>query len=161
MRTVVLALLVLVLAACGGEDAAQPADAAADAPAGGPAAPAEAGGEAFDAYSGEPLLVNVWASWCPKCRSIAAEYAEFVAANPDVTFVGLDILDEPDAAVGFLEEYAWAWPQIADPTQELAGSLGLTGHPAVAALDKEGNVVARHIGVGSRAEWDELLAALG
>lgn len=162
MRTVVLALLVLVLAACGGGDPGQPADAAPDAaPAGGTAAPAEAGAEALEAYRGEPLLVNVWASWCPKCRSIAAEYAEFVAANPEVTFVGLDVLDEPDAAAGFLEEYAWAWPQIADPTQELAGSLGLTGHPAVAALDREGNVVARHIGVGSRAEWDELLAALG
>ena len=161
MRTVVLALLVLVLAACGGEDPGQPAAAAPEAPAGGPAAPAEAGAEALEAYRGEPLLVNVWASWCPKCRSIAAEYAEFVAANPDITFVGLDILDERDAAVGFLEEYAWAWPQIADPTQELAGSLGLTGHPAVAALDREGAVVARHIGVGSRAEWDELLAALG
>ena len=45
--------------------------------------------------------------------------------------------------------------------QELAGSLGLAGHPAVAAVDAEGNVVARQIGVGSRADWDELLAALG
>src|SRR5688500_17948941 len=111
MRTVVLALLVLVLAACGGEDPGQPAAAAPEAPAGGAAAPAEASAEALEAYRGEPLLVNVWASWCPKCRSIAAEYAEFVAANPDITFVGLDILDERDAAVGFLEEYAWAWPQ--------------------------------------------------
>jgi thiol-disulfide isomerase/thioredoxin len=159
MRTVALALLVLVLTACGGEEPGQPA--ADAAPAGGTAAPAEAGAEALDAYRGDALLVNVWASWCPKCRSIAAEYAEFVAANPDVTFVGLDVLDEPEAAVGFLEEYAWDWPQIADPSQELAGSLGLTGHPAVAALDPEGNVVARHIGVGSSAEWDELLAALG
>lgn len=169
MRTVVLALVVLVLggAACGGEaeptsvpSPEAPADAEA-APDGSPAAPSDGGREALDAYRGEPFVVNVWASWCPKCRSVAAEYAEFVAANPDVAFVGLDILDEPGPAVDFLAEYGWDWPQIADPAQELAGSLGVAGHPAVAAVDADGNVVARQIGVGGREEWDELLAALG
>lgn len=163
MRAAALALLVLALgAACGGEEPAGVADEpAAAAPSGGTEAPAKAGPDGLEAYRGEPLVVNVWASWCPKCRSVAAGYAEFVAENPDVTFVGLDVLDEPDPAVSFLEEYGWAWPQIADPNQELAGSLGLVGHPAVAAVDADGNVVARQIGVGSRGEWDELLAALG
>ncbi len=163
MRAAVLALLLVALgAACGGEEPAAVADEpAAAAAAGGMEAPVEAGPDGLAAYRGEPLLVNVWASWCPKCRSVAAEYAEFVAANPDVAFVGLDILDEPEPAVSFLEEYGWEWPQIADPNQELAGSLGLVGHPAVAAVDADGNVVARQIGVGSRAEWDELIAALG
>ncbi len=163
MRAVALALLVVVLgAACGSDEPVTTAEPAAEAVTPGAVeAPVEGGTEAFEAYRGKPVVANVWASWCPKCRSVAAEYAEFVAANPDVAFVGLDILDEPDDAVGFLEEYGWDWPQIADPTQELAGSLGLAGHPAVAAVDAEGVVVARQIGVGSRADWDELLAALG
>jgi thiol-disulfide isomerase/thioredoxin len=163
MRAVALALLVLVLgAACGGDEPAATGEAAADAAVpGGVEAPVDGGSEALEAYRGAPVVVNVWASWCPKCQSVAAEYAEFVAANPEVAFVGLDILDEPDAAVEFLEEYGWDWPQIADPTQELAGSLGVVGHPAVAAVDAEGSVVARQIGVGSRADWDELLAAVG
>jgi len=163
MRAVALALLVLGLgAACGSDEPAAPVEPAAEAAMPGDVeAPVDDGSEALAAYRGEPVVVNVWASWCPKCRSVAAEYAEFVAANPEVAFVGLDILDEPDDAVGFLEEYGWDWPQIADPTQELAGSLGVAGHPAVAAVDAEGNVVARQIGVGSRADWDELLAALG
>jgi cytochrome c biogenesis protein CcmG/thiol:disulfide interchange protein DsbE len=166
MKPLVLGLLVLLLAAaCGAEteqaSAPEPPSSSGAAPASEPAAPSEGGRTALDAYGGEPLVVNVWASWCPKCRSVAGEYAKWVAANPDVTFVGLDILDEPDAAVGFLAEYGWDWPQIADPSQELAGSLGLAGHPAVAAVDADGNVVARQIGVGGREEWEELLAALG
>jgi len=164
MRMLVLALLVLALAAgCGGgtDGAGAPAPSVGADASDDSAAPSEGGLEALEAYRGEPHLVNVWASWCPKCRSVAAEYAEFVAAHPDVVFVGLDILDEPDPAVAFLAEYGWDWPQIADPSQELAGSLGLVGHPAVAAVDADGNVVARQIGVGSRGEWDELLAALG
>lgn len=162
MRALVLALCVAALgAACGGgEEAVTPDPGGGATVSGGPAAPAEEGADALDAYRGEPVVVNVWASWCPKCRSVAEEYAAFVAANPDVAFVGLDILDEPDAAVGFLEEYGWDWPQIADPAQELAGSLGLAGHPAVAAVDASGEVVGRQIGVGTREEWDELLAAL-
>lgn len=164
MRTLALVLLVLALGAgCGGgsEPVDAPAPSAGAAPSGGPEAPSGGGREALEAYRGEPVVVNVWASWCPKCRSVAAEYAEFVAAHPDVAFVGLDILDEPDPAVSFLAEYGWDWPQIADPSQELAGSLGLVGHPAVAAVDANGSVVARQIGVGGRDAWEELLAALG
>jgi hypothetical protein len=40
---------------------------------------------------------------------------------------------------------------------ELAGSLGLFGHPAVAVLDESGAVVARHIGGGDAATWEALL----
>jgi len=164
MRALALVLLLLALGAgCGGasEPVDAPAASAGAAPSGSPAAPSDGGREALEAYRGKPLVVNVWASWCPKCRSVAAEYAEFVAEHPDVAFVGLDILDEPDPAVSFLAEYGWDWPQIADPRQELAGSLGIAGHPAVAAVDADGNVVARQIGVGTQEQWDELLAALG
>jgi hypothetical protein len=43
---------------------------------------------------------------------------------------------------------------------ELAGSLELYGHPAVAVLDENGVVVARHIGGGDPETWAALAADL-
>ena len=43
-----------------------------------------------------------------------------------------------------------------DPDTELAGSLGLFGHPAIAVLDENGVVVARHVGGGDEATWEAL-----
>jgi phosphoketolase len=42
------------------------------------------------------------------------------------------------------------------PDLELAGSLGLYGHPAVAVLDERGVIVARLIGGGDAETWEAL-----
>lgn len=80
--------------------------------------------------------------------------------HPELEFLGLDIADTPGDAARFVAKYGWGWTQIQDPDTELAGSLGLYGHPAVAVVDAEGNVVARHIGGGGPAVWEELAAEL-
>jgi hypothetical protein len=59
-------------------------------------------------------------------------------------------------AKSFVSQYGWTWPSLADPDTELAGSLGLYGHPAVAVLDENGLVVARHIGGGDAETWEAL-----
>jgi hypothetical protein len=59
-----------------------------------------------------------------------------------------------------VEKYGWTWPSLSDPDVELAGSLGLYGHPAVAVLDEDGIVVARHIGGGDEQTWEELAGGL-
>ncbi len=55
-----------------------------------------------------------------------------------------------------MRKYGWNWPSLFDPDAELAGRLGLFGHPAVALLDKNGVVVARHIGGGGADTWSAL-----
>ena len=68
----------------------------------------------------------------------------------------MNISDDLEEARGFLDEYGWTWPSLADPDTELAGSLGLFGHPAIAVLDENGVVVARHVGGGDEATWEAL-----
>lgn len=81
-------------------------------------------------------------------------------SHPEYEFVGLNISDDRDDAKGFLRKYGWTWPSLADPGAELAGSLGLYGHPAVAVLDEDGVVIARHIGGGDAPTWEGLAADL-
>jgi Redoxin len=75
-------------------------------------------------------------------------------------FVGINISDERDSAAAFLAKYGWKWPSLFDPEAELAGSLGLYGQPAVAVLDENGEVVARHLGGGDAETWEALAGEL-
>jgi peroxiredoxin len=74
--------------------------------------------------------------------------------------VGVNISDDLGEARAFEEKYGWTWPSLADPDVELAGELGLFGHPAVAVLDENGVVVARHIGGGDPETWEALAGEL-
>ena len=68
----------------------------------------------------------------------------------------MNISDDPGEAKAFIRKYGWSWPSLADPDLELAGSLGLYGHPAVAVLDERGVIVSRLIGGGDAETWEAL-----
>ena len=68
----------------------------------------------------------------------------------------MNISDDQGEAKAFIRKYGWTWPSLADPDVELAGSLGLYGHPAVAVLDERGVIVARLIGGGDAEAWEAL-----
>ena len=74
--------------------------------------------------------------------------------------MGLNISDDLSAAQAFVRKYEWMWPSLADADTELAGSLELFGHPAVAVLDENGVIVARHIGGGNAEIWEALAGEL-
>jgi peroxiredoxin len=68
----------------------------------------------------------------------------------------VNISDDQGEARAFIRKYEWTWPSLSDPDIEIAGSLGLYGHPAVAVLDGRGVIVARLIGGGDAETWEAL-----
>lgn len=74
---------------------------------------------------GAPVVVNVWASWCPNCRD---EFKYFKRSSEEydgkVAFLGLDSKDDRGAAAEFLAEFPVPYPSIDDPDAEQARSIG-------------------------------------
>ncbi|MBA3329695.1 MAG: TlpA family protein disulfide reductase [Actinobacteria bacterium] len=56
-------------------------------------------------YAGKPVVINVWASWCPPCHAEAADLARFARAHPEVQLLGIDILDTKEGARDFYREF--------------------------------------------------------
>jgi thiol-disulfide isomerase/thioredoxin len=45
---------------------------------------------ALDDFRGKPVVINIWASWCPGCNEEAADLREFAADHPEAVLLGVD-----------------------------------------------------------------------
>ena len=117
------------------------------------------------ALLGSPVLVNVWATWCPTCK---AEHEELMRIQERVglRIVGVNYKDQRDLALDWLRRYGNPYEfVIQDPDGSLGVELGVYGAPESFLLDADGTIVYKRVGdINPRIWRDELapaLAALG
>lgn len=65
----------------------------------------------LEAYRGQWVVVNFWATWCKPCRKEIPELDALHREREDVTVIGLAFEDvEPQAIIDFLVTYPAAYP---------------------------------------------------
>lgn len=97
---------------------------------------------------GKPMLINVWAQWCPPCRAEAKPLAEFAGkAGDKVRIIGIDYNDpDPAKALEFAALSGWRYPQLYDPQGSISEPMKVRGIPQTILVDADGRVVYRHSG---------------
>lgn len=109
----------------------------------------------LDQFTGKPVVLAIWASWCPGCNDEGPHLAAVAAARRDVHFVGLNYRDDADGARGFYEKYGWTFPSIDDSSGDIATSLGLQGTPTTIFLDSEHREIGRILGATDAAGFEQ------
>lgn len=91
-----------------------------------------------------PMVVNLWAQWCPPCRAELPHYQELhERAGDEVAVLGVDFQDtRPDWALELLAETGVTYPSVADPGSALRVPFRIRGLPGIVFLDDAGEVVA-------------------
>lgn len=112
-----------------------------------------------DQLTGEPRLLNVFASWCVSCRF---EHPVLLALKKaGVPIVGLDWKDEPAAGAAYLARGGDPYRVVGNDSSGRAGiDLGVAGVPETFVLDRAGRVRAKIIGPISPDDWRKRLAPL-
>jgi peroxiredoxin len=114
-------------------------------------------------YRGQPILLNVWATWCPPCvQEMPALQRLHEALGPDGLRVLAVSVDGPEGAVNswgrpggnvqeFIEQYGLDFEILRDPSGNIETAYGLVGLPTTFLIDRKGRIVERVIGW---REWD-------
>lgn len=103
--------------------------------------------------TGEPVLLNVWASWCAACL---VEHPLFlaVAQRGDVPIYGLNYKDKRADAVRWLDRYGDPYQRSAhDPEGTVGFDLGVYGVPETLVIDAEGRIAHKHVGPLTPEDW--------
>ena len=113
-------------------------------------------------HEGKVVVLNVWASWCPPCRSEMPllERTHRRIAGRDGLVLGVDSQDASEDALRFLREKKITFPSLRDRDGEYASDLGVAALPETFLIDREGRITALRRGPIDQAWLDEHLRPL-
>ena len=104
-------------------------------------------------FTGRPMLLNVFASWCVGCR-VEHPFLMDLAAR-GVAIQGLDWKDPPGAGAAWLTEHGDPYAHVGDDPDGRTGiDLGVSGAPETFIVDAQGRVRHRHVGPITPEVWE-------
>lgn len=103
------------------------------------------GGEiALSSLRGRPVLINLWASWCPPCRAempaIQKVYEEYASQGFVVLAVNTAYQDDQAKALEFAEELGLTFPILWDLDGTTSNQYHLRALPTSFFIDANGIV---------------------
>jgi len=93
------------------------------------------------ALAGRPALLSLWASWCAPCREELPVLAEYAAGPGAIPVLGVNVRDDPRAALRLLTDLGVTLPSVTDPDAVLAAALDVPpGLPMSYVVRADGSV---------------------
>lgn len=113
-------------------------------------------------YTGKPLIVNFWASWCPPCKREMPAFQEAVDQySEEVSFLMINETDGAretmDTAQAFLEDNGYDMNVLFDLDGDAGNVYNVLYLPRTLLIDENGNVVEDHVGELTEAELENLI----
>lgn len=107
----------------------------------------DGGTSRLSAMTGKPMVVNLWATWCPPCRREMPVLARAQARRADVTFA---FVNQGESAAEIRQYLGQSHLQLEhvllDPFSTVSQASGSRGLPTTLFFDADGRLVDTHMG---------------
>ena len=116
---------------------------------------------ALAAAEGKPMVVNLWATWCPPCIREMPVFEQAQQELDDITFVFVNQGENAQHVRRFLEEHTLNLDNVLlDASNALGEVTGSMAMPTTLFYDASGRLTNTHFGELSRATLDSGLRGL-
>lgn len=113
-------------------------------------------------FNGKVVILDFWATWCPPCKAEIPGFIELQKKYADRGLVVVGIsLDEqgPSAVKQFMTKLGMNYTVVMGDIG-LMRNFGGTAIPTTIVIDRNGNVVARHVGFASKETFENEILPL-
>lgn len=104
--------------------------------------------QVIKAHKGKVIYLDFWASWCIPCRQSFPWMNEMQHkyAEQGLKIITVNVDADKANAAEFLADYPAKFDVIYDPKGYIARQFKLPGMPSSLLYDRQGNIVANHVG---------------
>ena len=115
----------------------------------------------LESLKGQPMVVNLWATWCPPCRREMPVLRDAQVRDQDVVFVFANQGESADKVRKYLDSEGLSLGNVLlDPTGELARQIGSRAMPTTLFFDGKGRLADTRIGELSAATLAQRIESL-
>ena len=121
------------------------------------------GGDAVNlgTFRGRPLVINLWASWCPPCRHEMPLLDDVQRKHAEVQFVFVNQGEDIPEIQRFLHTQGLALRNVySDRLRQVGSATNSIGMPTTLFFNRQGELVVRHVGEIDAASLAAALAAI-
>jgi thiol-disulfide isomerase/thioredoxin len=110
---------------------------------------------------GRPMVVNLWATWCPPCRREMPVLAAAQMRHSNIAFAFVNQGEDAEAIIVYLNKEGLRLENVLlDPKKSTGLAVGSTALPTTLLYDPAGKLVDVHLGALSEASLESKLANL-
>lgn len=94
-----------------------------------------------EAVGDTPTLINVWATWCPPCRTELPVLEDYASQPDSVSVVGVQVMSPEAGGVDLLRELGVRFPNVHDSDNAIRSALNVPNVlPASYLVTEDGEV---------------------